>query len=46
VDTDSQGRTGKSVIWYDARAGAVKMEHEAGDSSYVRVLKSFKPGGQ
>jgi hypothetical protein len=46
VDTDSQGRTGKSVIWYDARAGAVKMEHEAGDSSYVRVLKSFKPGGK
>jgi hypothetical protein len=46
VDTDSQGRSGKSVIWYDARVGAVKLEHEAGDSSYVRVLKSFKPGGK
>ena len=46
VDIDSQGRPAKSVIWYDARVGAVKMEHEAGDSSYVRVLKSFKPGGK
>jgi len=46
VDIDSRGQPAKSVIWYDARVGAIKMEHEAGDSSYARVLKSFKPGGK
>jgi len=46
VEIDSRGQAAKSVIWYDARVGAVKMEHEAGDSSYVRVLKSFRPGGK
>jgi hypothetical protein len=46
VDIDSRGQPAKSVIWYNARVGAVKMEHEAGDSSYTRVLKSFKPGGK
>jgi hypothetical protein len=46
VEIDSRGQPAKSVIWYNARVGAVKMEHEAGDSSYARVLKSFKPGGK
>ncbi len=46
VDIDTQGRPGRSVLWYDSRVGVVKMEHEAGDSSYVRVLKSFQPGGK
>ena len=46
VDIDNQGRPGRSVLWYDARVGVVRMEHEAGDSSYIRILKSFKPGGK
>jgi hypothetical protein len=46
VDIDTQGRTRKSVIWYAPRVGIVKMDHEDGDSGYVRVLKSFQPGGK
>jgi hypothetical protein len=46
VEIDNRGQPAKSVIWYDARLGAVKMEHDSGDSSYMRVLKSFKPGGK
>jgi hypothetical protein len=46
VDIDNRGRAGRSVLWYAPRVGVVKMEHDAGDSSYVRVLKSFTPGGK
>jgi hypothetical protein len=46
VEIDNRGQAGRSVLWYDARVGVVKMEHEAGDSSYVRILKSFQPGGK
>lgn len=46
VDIDTQGRTRKSVIWYAPQVGIVKMDHEDGDSGYIRTLKSFKPGGK
>jgi hypothetical protein len=44
VDIDSGGRHSRSVIWYGARVGIVKMEHDSGDASYTRLLKSFRPG--
>jgi hypothetical protein len=44
VDIDNRGQAGRSVIWYDARVGIVKMDHDDGAGGYVRVLKSFKPG--
>jgi len=46
VDIDSRGRGRRSVLWYAAQVGIVKMEHEDGDSGYVRVLKSFTPGSK
>lgn len=46
VDIDTRGRAARSVIWYAPRVGIVKMEHEDGDSGYVRVLKSFRAGGK
>lgn len=46
VDIDTRGRAARSVIWYAPRVGIVKMEHEDGDSGYVRLLKSFRPGGK
>ena len=44
VDIDSRGQTRKSVIWYAPRVGIVKMDHQDGESSYVRLLKKFEPG--
>src|SRR5262245_55324877 len=44
VDIDNRGQASRSVIWYDARVGIVKMDHDDGAGGYVRVLKSFKPG--
>jgi hypothetical protein len=46
VDIDGRGRTSRSVLWYDARVGIVKLDHDDADSGYVRVLKSFTPGGK
>jgi hypothetical protein len=46
VDIDSRGQSNRSVIWYDARVGIVKLEHGPGEPESVRVLKSFKPGGK
>jgi hypothetical protein len=46
VDIDSRGRTSRSVLWYDPRVGIVKLDHQDTDSGYVRVLKSFTPGGK
>jgi hypothetical protein len=46
VDIDSRGQSNRSVIWYDARVGIVKLEHGAGETGSVRVLKAFKPGGK
>ena len=44
VDIDTRGQARKSVIWYAPRVGIVKMDHQDGDSGYVRVLKKFEPG--
>ena len=44
VDIDSRGQARKSVIWYSSRVGIVKMDHQDGDSSYIRELKKFEPG--
>jgi hypothetical protein len=46
VDVDGRGRASRSVLWYASRVGIVKMEREDADSGYVRVLKSFTPGGK
>jgi hypothetical protein len=44
VDINTRGQSRKSVIWYAANVGIVKMDHDDGDSSYIRVLKKFEPG--
>ena len=44
VDIETRGQARKSVIWYAPRVGIVKMDHQDGDSGYVRVLKKFEPG--
>lgn len=42
----TRGTHDRSVLWYDARVGVVRMEYGDAESGYVRVLKSFKPGGK
>jgi hypothetical protein len=42
VEIDTQGRPGRSTIWYAPRVGVVKQEHES-TRKYTKVLKSFTP---
>jgi hypothetical protein len=44
VEISSNGRSSRSSIWYVASIGIVKLDHEDGESGYVRVLKSFRSG--
>jgi hypothetical protein len=43
VEIDTQGRPGRSTIWYAPRVGVVKQIHESGARKYTKVLKSFTP---